>query len=183
MLPKKNEIAIFSFISPFFSVKKAKKEPRAKRPNTVFRPTNLKRGQISEIWPKNDQSGNPLPWYLTQHRNIIELYCCIASETQKFFKRVFYLKQINYITGGPLAAGGEAIAPLASSFNPALGEAPLVQQRFCINQKSDEFVSVRHALRNDYLRILSCKIPIFTHRNLQVLDACHQPQVRRCSPC
>jgi len=32
------------------------------------------------------------------------LYSCIASESQKFFKRAFYLKQINFITGGPLAA-------------------------------------------------------------------------------
>jgi len=26
-----------------------------------FRPTNLKRGQISKIWPKKGQSGNPEP--------------------------------------------------------------------------------------------------------------------------
>jgi len=26
------------------------------------------------------------------------LYSCIASESQKFFKKVFYLKQINFIT-------------------------------------------------------------------------------------
>jgi len=30
-----------------------------------------------------------------------ELYSCIASELQKFFKRVFYLKQINVITVAP----------------------------------------------------------------------------------
>jgi len=56
-----------------FQRKKGQK--RAKRPKPIskvsqpemrpkgqlkpFRPTNLKRGQISEIWPKKDQSGNP----------------------------------------------------------------------------------------------------------------------------
>jgi len=40
------------------------------------------------------------------------LYSCIASESQKFFKRVFYLKQINFITWGPLAAGGPGQRPL-----------------------------------------------------------------------
>ena len=49
--------------------------------------------------------------YLTKHRNIIELYSCTASESRKFFKRVFYLKQINFITGGPLAAGDGGNCP------------------------------------------------------------------------
>jgi len=56
------------------------------------------------------------PSYLIKHRNIIELCSCIASESRTFFKRVFYLKQMNFITGGP-----GAIAPVAPSpLNPAL---------------------------------------------------------------
>jgi len=44
----------------------------------------------------------------------------VAFESQKFFKRVFYLKQINFITGGPLAAGGPGQLPPLPSLNPAL---------------------------------------------------------------
>jgi len=74
VLLKENRTAIFSFIRTYFSIKE--KQKRANRPNTYFeasqlkmrpkgklnffRPTNLKQGQISEIWPKNDQSGNPV---------------------------------------------------------------------------------------------------------------------------
>ena len=36
---------------------------------------------------------------------MVELYFCIASQSQKFFKRVYYLKQINFIMGGPLQRG------------------------------------------------------------------------------
>jgi len=32
----------------------------------------------------------------------IELYSCISFESRQFFKRIFYLKQINIITGAPL---------------------------------------------------------------------------------
>jgi len=32
---------------------------------------------------------------------MVELHSCIASDSRKFFKRVFYLKQINFITGAP----------------------------------------------------------------------------------
>jgi len=46
------------------------------------------------------------------------LYFCIASESRKFFKRAFYLKQINFITGGSLAAGGPGQLP--PPLNPAL---------------------------------------------------------------
>jgi len=69
--------AIFSFIRIYFSVKKGQK--RAKRPNTFFkasrlqmrikkrpkgqlrffRPVNLKRDQIFEIWAKKGQPDNP----------------------------------------------------------------------------------------------------------------------------
>jgi len=45
---------------------------------------------------------------------MVELYSCIASESHKFSKRVFYLKQINFITGAPLQRGARAIAPVAS---------------------------------------------------------------------
>ena len=41
-----------------FQRKKAKKEPKGQ--TNFLRPTNLKRGQISEIWPKKGQSGNPV---------------------------------------------------------------------------------------------------------------------------
>jgi len=41
------------------------------------------------------------------------LYSCIVSESQKFFKRAFYLKQINFITGDPCSVGPGAIAPVA----------------------------------------------------------------------
>jgi len=57
---------------------------------------------------------------LTKHRNIIELCSCIASESRKFFNRVFYLKQINFITGGPLAAGSLGQLPPLPPLNPAL---------------------------------------------------------------
>jgi len=33
---------------------------KAKMPTKIFRPTNLQRGQISEISPKRGQSGNPV---------------------------------------------------------------------------------------------------------------------------
>ena len=35
----------------------------------------------------------------------------MASESQKFFKQVIYLKQINFITGGLLAAGARGNCP------------------------------------------------------------------------
>jgi len=66
-------MVIFSFIGNFFSIKMPKK---AKRPNKFFkanqlelrpkkgqikffRPTGFKQSQISEIWPKKGQPGNP----------------------------------------------------------------------------------------------------------------------------
>jgi len=39
------------------------------------------------------------------------LYCCIASESQKLFERVIYLKQINFITGGPLQRDARGNCP------------------------------------------------------------------------
>jgi len=60
------------------------------------------------------------PSHLIKHRNIIELGSCITSESRKIFKRVFYLKQINFITGGPLAAGGPGQLPPLPPLNPAL---------------------------------------------------------------
>jgi len=48
--------AAISCLRTYFSAKKAKKEPKSQ---TYFlRPTNLKRGQISEIWPKKGQPDN-----------------------------------------------------------------------------------------------------------------------------
>ena len=47
-----------------------------------------------------------------QHRNI-DLYSCIASDSQQFFKRVFYLKQIIVIMGGRLSGGTGATAPVS----------------------------------------------------------------------
>ena len=47
--------------------------------------------------------------YLMQHQNI-DLYSCIACESQSF-KRIFYLKQIFVITGGPLGAEGPGQLP------------------------------------------------------------------------
>jgi len=49
---------------------------------------------------------------------MVELYSCIASESQKFFKRVFYLKQINFITAGPLPQGPWQLAPLPLLIRP-----------------------------------------------------------------
>jgi len=43
---------------------------------------------------------------------------CIASESQKFFKRVFYLRQINFITGRPLAGGPGQLPPLPPLIQP-----------------------------------------------------------------
>jgi len=37
----------------------------------------------------------------------------VASESHKFFKRVFNLKQINFTTGAPFQRGYGAIAPVA----------------------------------------------------------------------
>jgi len=51
---------------------------------------------------------------------MVELYSCIASKSRKFFKRVFYLKQINFITVGPLAAGGSGKLLPLPSLKPAL---------------------------------------------------------------
>jgi len=44
----------------------------------------------------------------------------VASESQIFLKRVFYLKQTNFIMGGPLAAGGPGQLP---RFPPLTGPA------------------------------------------------------------
>ena len=53
---------------------------------------------------------------------MVELYSCISSESRKFFKRVVYLKQINFITGDPLAAECPGkLLPLTPPLNPALG--------------------------------------------------------------
>ena len=49
---------------------------------------------------------------------MVELYSCIASESQKFFKRVFYLKQINFITAGPLPQGPWQLPPLPLLIRP-----------------------------------------------------------------
>jgi len=47
------------------------------------------------------------------------LHSCIASESQRIYKRVFYLKQINFNTGGPLPAGGLGqLPPLPPTLNP-----------------------------------------------------------------
>jgi len=53
-----------------------------------------------------------------QHRKI-DLHSCIASESRQFFKRVFYFKQINVITGAPLEQGPGQLRPLYP-LNPAL---------------------------------------------------------------
>jgi len=56
-----------------------------------------------------------------QHPNI-DLYSCITSQFQQFFKRVFYLKQIIVITGAPFQRedrGNYLRCP--PSLNPALG--------------------------------------------------------------
>ena len=53
---------------------------------------------------------------------VVELHSCIASESRKFFKRVFYLKQINFITGEHLAAGGPGQLPPLPPLNPALSQ-------------------------------------------------------------
>jgi len=45
---------------------------------------------------------------------MVELYSCIASESRKFFKQVFYLKQINVITGDPLQRGPGQLLPFPS---------------------------------------------------------------------
>jgi len=50
----------------------------------------------------------------------MELYSCIASESRKFFKQVFYLKQVSVITGGPLAVWGPGQLPPLPSLNAAL---------------------------------------------------------------
>ena len=44
----------------------------------------------------------------------------ISFESQQFFKRTFYLKQINVITGGPLGAEGPGQLPPFPPLNPAL---------------------------------------------------------------
>jgi len=56
---------------------------------------------------------------LNAHRNV-ELYSCISLESQRFFKRIFYLKQIIVITGGPLRAEGPGQLPPLPPLNPGL---------------------------------------------------------------
>ena len=41
----------------------------------------------------------------------IELNSCVACESQQFFKQVFYLKDINFMMGGPLASGSPGQLP------------------------------------------------------------------------
>ena len=47
-----------------------------------------------------------------------------ASESRKFFKWLFYLKQINFITGGPLESESPGQLPPLPPLNPALAEVP-----------------------------------------------------------
>ena len=54
-----------------------------------------------------------------QHRNI-DLYSCIASDSQQFFKRVFYLKQIIVIMGGAFERGHRCNSPRFSPLNLVL---------------------------------------------------------------
>ena len=78
-------------------------------------------------------------WYLTQHRNI-ELHSCTSSKSRSFFKRVFYLKQISAITGGPLERPARDNCPVAHPINPAL------TRPWAVN-----ILSVAHRLRNPVL--------------------------------
>jgi len=60
-------------------------------------------------------------WYLTQRINVmVDLYSCIASNSQTFFKRVFYLEQTNSVTGTLLQRGPGQLTPLPPPVNPAL---------------------------------------------------------------
>jgi len=55
--------------------------------------------------------------------NVISEYSlnfCISFESRQFFKRIFYLKQINVITGGPLGTEGPGQLPSFPPLNPAL---------------------------------------------------------------
>jgi len=62
-----------------------------------------------------------------QHRNI-ELHSCISSESRQSFKRVFFFKQINVITGIPLERRTRGIAPFPPTLNPTLAAAMLLFQ-------------------------------------------------------
>ena len=63
------------------------------------------------------------------------MYCFWIT---KFFKRVFYLKQINFITGGPLTAGGPGqLPPLPPSLiRPCVQVYSLQQSPLCSPYKS-----------------------------------------------
>jgi len=56
------------------------------------------------------------------------LYSCIAFELRKFFERVSYLKQINFITEGVLAAGDPGQLPPLPPLDSALSVRPRVLQ-------------------------------------------------------
>ena len=58
-------------------------------------------------------------WYSTQHRNI-EFVFLYLFWIKTIFKRIFYLKQINVITGSPLGAEGPGQLTRCSSINPTL---------------------------------------------------------------
>jgi len=58
------------------------------------------------------------------------MYSCIALESRTFFKRVFYLKQINFITDGLLATGGPGQLPPLPP--------PLIQP--CLRLESESFL-------------------------------------------
>jgi len=43
---------------------------------------------------------------------MVELYSCIAPESQNFFKQAVDLKQINFIAGAPCSRGPGQLPPL-----------------------------------------------------------------------
>ena len=65
--------------------------------------------------------------YSLQHRNI-NLYSCIASESQ-FFKGAFYLKQTIIITGCPLRARGPGQLSPLPPLDSALSAGAFTSQR------------------------------------------------------
>jgi len=93
--------------------------------------------------------------YSPQHRSI-ELHSCISSESRQFFKRIFYLKQINVITGTPRIGEPGAIVPVAP-LNPALLTSVW---RRCSNYETIFSHSVLNSL--DVMTWLLTSLTVFT---------------------
>jgi len=81
----------------------------------------------------------------------------MSFESQQFFKRIFYLKQTNVITGTPWSGGPGAIAPVAP-LNPALNVplARIVHGAVVLTKCCQVFISFEKMRKQAIIFIFTC---------------------------